>query len=263
MTDAAGIFTDGEAYERSTGQWSRAVGDIFLDWLSLPGNLRWLDVGCGTGVLMELILQRCAPRTISAIDPSTDQIEYAKSRLWAESIDCQVADAKDLPFDDNSFDAAVMALVIAFVGDQQRAIKEMRRVVQPGGTIATYIWDIPGGGHFQQPIREAIKSMGVDVPPNKTDDSTRSEALVDLFQSVGLDGVYGHTIEIQLEFPNFEDYWDSQTGISNATVLHIRAMSDADVERLKALLRTSLPADTFGRISYPARCNAVRGLVSK
>ena len=263
MAKAESFFTDGEAYERSTGQWSRAAGDIFLDWLSLPGDLRWLDVGCGTGVLTELILQRCAPRAISAIDPSADQIEFAKRRPSAGKIDYRVADAKELPLNNDSFDVAAMALVITFVGDQSKAVKEMRRVVRPGGTIATYIWDIAGGGHFQQPIREAIRSMGIDPPPNKTDDSTRGAALAELFRSAGLDDVVVHTIEIQLEFPNFEDYWDSQTGISNNTVRPIRAMSDADVERLKALLRASLPTDSDGRIFYPARCNAVRGIVAK
>ena len=79
MAEAKSFFTDGEAYERSTGRWSRAAGDIFLDWLSLPGDLRWLDVGYGTGVLTELLLQRRALRSISAIDPSADQIAFAKS----------------------------------------------------------------------------------------------------------------------------------------------------------------------------------------
>ena len=262
MAEADGVYIDGEAYERSTGQWSRAAGEVFLDWLSLPGDLRWLDVGCGTGAFTDLILRKCAPRAIGAIDPSADQIDFAKSRPSTVKIEYQVADAKDLPFDDHTFDVAAMALAITFVGDQPKAIKEMRRVVRPGGTVATYIWDIPGGGHFQQPIRDAIKSIGVDHLPNKTDDSTRRQALADLFRSAGLDDVEGRAIEIQLEFPNFEDYWDSQTGIVNNTIRPIRAMSDMDVERLKTDLRAGLPTDGDGRISYAARCNAVRGSVA-
>ena len=263
MAETRNPYIDGEAYEQCTGQWSRAAGEIFLDWLSIPGDLRWLDVGCGTGVLTDLIHQRCAPRVIRAIDPSADQIKFAKSRPSAGKVDYRIADAKDLPFEDDLFDVATMALAITFVGDQLKAVKEMRRVVRPGGTIATYIWDIPGGGHFQQPIREAIKSMGVDVPPNKTDDITRGEALAHLFRSAGLEEVSGHIIEIQMEFPNFEEYWDSQTVIANNTVRPIRAMSDSDVERLKALLRATLPTDSDGRITYSARCNAVRGFVPR
>ncbi len=65
MAEVEGDFTDGAAYERSTGQWSRAVGNIFLDWLSLPNDLRWLDVGHRTDHFVDFRIRaqsRCAER---------------------------------------------------------------------------------------------------------------------------------------------------------------------------------------------------------
>ena len=56
------------------GRWSRAVGEVFVDWLELPKGLAWLDVGCGTGIFTELVIERCAPSSMSAIDPSEGQI---------------------------------------------------------------------------------------------------------------------------------------------------------------------------------------------
>jgi hypothetical protein len=50
------LFTDGQSYERLMGRWSRAAGAAFLDWLSLPKGLNWLDVGCGTGAFTELVI---------------------------------------------------------------------------------------------------------------------------------------------------------------------------------------------------------------
>ncbi len=47
--NAAIRFDDGEAYERFMGRWSRAAGAPFLDWLAPPVQVRWLEVGCGTG----------------------------------------------------------------------------------------------------------------------------------------------------------------------------------------------------------------------
>ncbi len=61
MTETQSFFTDGEAYERMMGRWSRAAGEDFLDWLDLPQGLRWLDIGCGTGAFTQLLLDRCAP----------------------------------------------------------------------------------------------------------------------------------------------------------------------------------------------------------
>ena len=80
MGNTMSFFTDGQAYERLMGRWSRAAGETFLDWLSPPKGLNWLDVGCGTSAFTELVIDRCAPVHITAIDPAEDQIAYARNR---------------------------------------------------------------------------------------------------------------------------------------------------------------------------------------
>ena len=114
MGQADKLFTDGEAYERLMGRWSRLVGETFLDWLDVPNGLRWLDVGCGNGAFTEELIARCAPDTVTAIDPSDDQLAYARTRLGAKTANFQVGDAQKLPLPDGSFDVAIMALVISF-----------------------------------------------------------------------------------------------------------------------------------------------------
>jgi ubiquinone/menaquinone biosynthesis C-methylase UbiE len=49
-------FHDGAAYEQMMGVWSRSAGEVFLDWLAPPPELRWIDVGCGNGAFTELIV---------------------------------------------------------------------------------------------------------------------------------------------------------------------------------------------------------------
>jgi ubiquinone/menaquinone biosynthesis C-methylase UbiE len=49
MSESAAMFSDGKAYERFMGRWSRLAGERFLDWLDPPKGLRWVDVGCGNG----------------------------------------------------------------------------------------------------------------------------------------------------------------------------------------------------------------------
>src|SRR5262249_37189413 len=85
MSQTAGLFTDGEAYERLMGRWSRLTGDIFLDWLDSPANLRWLDVGCGNGAFTAALIERCAPAEVVGLDPSESQIAYARTRPGAKS----------------------------------------------------------------------------------------------------------------------------------------------------------------------------------
>jgi len=60
MTDSDKLCTDGEAYERLMGCWSRLVAETFLDWVDAPKNVRWLDVGCGNGAFTEELIARYA-----------------------------------------------------------------------------------------------------------------------------------------------------------------------------------------------------------
>lgn len=263
MTEAPSYFTDGAAYERLMGRWSRDAGVLFLDWLALPGGLRWLDVGCGTGAFTELVVESCSPREMSALDPSADQISFAQTRPSASQVDYRVGDAQALPFEDGEFDVAAMALAINFVPDPPTAIAEMKRVVRPGGMVATYHWDLAGKASVQGPLRKAVETMGITVPVSPRIEFTRLDTMRDLLGSAGFDDVAGHTIEIQCEFADFDDYWESQTGFATPATRPILAMSADEVKELKAILYERLPPDAAGRIAYTARANAVKGSVPK
>ena len=125
MADGENFFADGQAYDRTMGRLSRIAGERFLEWLSMPAALRWLDVGCGTGSFTELILERSAPSAISAIDPSEDQIVFAKSKLRRTQIDYRKGDAMSLPYNHDEFDVAVMALVIQHIPDPGKAMAKL------------------------------------------------------------------------------------------------------------------------------------------
>ena len=263
MAEVTGFFTDGEAYERQMGRWSRSAGEVFIDWLSLPPALRWLDVGCGTGAFTELVLDRCAPKEISGIDPAEDQIAFARSRPGAKRASFRVGDAQSLPFDDAAFDVAAMALVITFVPDPVKAVAEMKRVVKPGGTAATYMWDFLGKGFTQQPFDDAFEAMNLapPAPPRRANSSLNS--LNGFFQAAGLDRIETRVIEITVSYPNFDDYWASQTGLNNTMVQAMQKMTASEMARFKAYLQEHLPTDATGSIAYPAKANAIRGFVPK
>jgi ubiquinone/menaquinone biosynthesis C-methylase UbiE len=168
MADSAQVvrFADGEGYERFMGRWSRVAGRLFLDWLSLPSGLKWLDVGCGTSAFTEIIRESSGASEIIAIDPSTSQISYAQSRKGAEGIHFQVADARSMPFDDERFDVAASALVLNFIPDREKAVSEMRRVVRRGGTAAAYVWDFANRRGTSQHLHSAVSELeGRGIPP--------------------------------------------------------------------------------------------------
>ena len=143
MSETPNLFADGKAYERLMGRWSRLAGEKFLDWLNAPKNLKWLDVGCANGAFTEVLIARCSPASVIGVDPSEGQLAFARGRPGTKGVEFRVADAQALPFPNDSFDAATMALVIVFVPDPLKAARELARVVRPGGVAATYIGNFP------------------------------------------------------------------------------------------------------------------------
>ena len=79
MADAtrAHVWGNTATYEAYMGRWSRPVAEAVLAWLGLPPGLTWLDVGCGTGALTEVILDAADPREILGVDPSADFLATA------------------------------------------------------------------------------------------------------------------------------------------------------------------------------------------
>ncbi len=260
MIDPSLRFNDGAAYERMMGAWSRLAGSVFLDWLAPAPGLAWVDVGCGNGAFTELIVQRLAPREVQGVDPSGGQLLYARSRPGTKMASFRQGDAMALPFADNSFDAATMALVIFFVPEPARGVAEMARVVAPGGTVAAYAWDMDGGGFPLQPVMRELHAMDIVPAPAPHPDVSRMENLQRLWQGAGLVQIETRRIDVTRSFDDFDDFWTAST--SGSTVKPaIAAMPPEVLAELKSRVRGQVAIDAAGRVSYDAFANAVKGRV--
>ena len=111
-----------------------------------------------------MIVERCAPTEIHGIDPSAGQIAFARGRAGSSIAQYHLGDAEALPFPDNHFDAATMALVLFFVPDPAKSLAEMIRVVRPGGIVAVYMWDMLDGGFPIEPLLIELRAAGATVP---------------------------------------------------------------------------------------------------
>lgn len=259
MPDQTIRFEDGAAYEAMMGRWSLLVGQQFLDWLQAPGQASWVDVGCGNGAFTELIVQRCAPLAVQAIDPSDAQLAYARQRLPAGApVTWTKGDALQVPVADGSCDVAVMALVLFFVPDAAKGVAEMCRAVKPGGIVAAYHWDMLNKGFPLSAIGAEMLKFGLTPAMPPSVEASTVEASEALWTQAGLHGVRTTQITVERTFENFEEYWNSATG-SNM----IRGMIDAlPADRraaLKAGVRQRLEAGD-GRFTVSARANAVTGM---
>jgi SAM-dependent methyltransferase len=163
-----------------------------------------------------------------------------------------------LPFPDDTFDAAVMPLVIFFVPDPEKGVAEMARVVCPGGIVTAYAWDMTGGGFPYEVLLAEIRRMGIAVPTPPRPDASRMDALRDLWAGAGLEDVDTREIKVQRTFAGFDDYWAAIHGGPSISP-KLAAMKPQECVRLKERMRALLPVDADGRITYGARANAVMG----
>ena len=251
-------FDNGAAYEDYMGKWSQLAGERFIDWLAPATGARWLDVGCGNGAFTEILAARCAPAALHGIDPSAEQLTFARQRPALATAQLQTGDAMALPYAAGTFDIAVMPLVIFFVPEPAKGVAEMARVLAPGGIAAAYAWDMHGGGFPYNALRLAITELGYVVPAPPSPEASRLEALQALWQEAGLREVQTCAIEVQRSYASFDDYWRIVRGGPSVGAT-LATMAPADIERLQTQLRASLPIAADGSISYSARAHAVKG----
>lgn len=257
-------WEDGGAYERFMGRWSRQAATEFLTWLDVAPGRRWLDVGCGTGALLEAIAAERSPSALVAVDPAEDYVAAAAARLGARA-HVRVGDARALPFAADEFDVVVSGLVLNFVPDPVAAVSEMRRVTRPGGTVAAYVWDYAEGMQFLRYFWDA--AIEVDPAARSADEGvrfpiSRPDPLADVFRSAGLSQVKGGEIEVPTIFRDFDDYWMPFVGGPGPAPGYVAAVTETQRNRLRERLRASLPAQANGAIALTARAWCVRGETS-
>jgi ubiquinone/menaquinone biosynthesis C-methylase UbiE len=261
MAEAAIDFVDAGGYERFMGRWSRAVAPQFLRWMNPRQRARWLDVGCGTGILSEAVVDLCDPASLTGIDSSVAQIEQASSAVTDRRAKFKQADAMQLPFPDGSFDYAASALVINFIPDPMRAVIEMRRVTAPGGAVGGFVWDFGNELSPSWPLRHAMRMFGAEVPAIPGTAHSNGAALHALFMHAGLQAIDSRTIDVTLAYANLDDFWKAQTPSYSPTTKILNAMSESERRRLKRAVQEALPSGPHGKIEYSARANAIRANV--
>jgi ubiquinone/menaquinone biosynthesis C-methylase UbiE len=243
-----------ESYDRFMGVYSVQLAPQLAELAGVEPGQRVLDVGCGPGALSTELVTRLGPAAVTAVDPSETFVAAARERLPGVAV--EQASAEQLPFPDDSFDAAIAQLVVHFMSDPVAGLAEMGRVTRPGGVVAACVWDHAGGRSPLSPFWESARVL----EPRGDDEAglpgTREGHLQELFEAAGLGQIEDTTLSASIEYQTFEEWWEPFTfGIGPAGAFVARLGAER-VGELRELCRERLPAAPF---TITARAWASRG----
>jgi SAM-dependent methyltransferase len=261
MTTPSDVWASGAAYEPFVGRWSRLVARQFLAWLGLAREQRWLDVGCGTGILTRTILEQAHPAAVVGLDPSAGFLAFARTQTADTRASFEAGDARTVPFAPDTFDVTVAGLALNFVPDPARGVAEMARVTRRGGTVGVYVWDYAGEMQMLRSFWDAavaIDPSALDLDEGRRFPICRPERLRELFE-VELNAVDATAINVPTDFRDFDDFWTPFLGGQGPASSYVAALDEDRRSALRARLRATLPTAPDGSIHLTARAWALRG----
>ena len=256
------VWASGDAYEPYIGRWSQLVAHELLAWIGVPHGARWLDVGCGTGALTDVIVREARPAAVQSVDPSPAYVAFARRRVPDPRAAFIVADARSLPQRTGSVDVVVSGLALNFIPRPEVALAEIARVVRADGVAAAYVWDYAERMQLIRHFWDA--AVALDPEASSLDEARRfpdcnPAALDAAFRRAGYAAVETRAIDVPTRFRDFDDFWTPFLGGQGPAPGYAMSLSEPRRARLCERLRATLPSAADGSIDLIARAWAVRG----
>ena len=251
-----GFDVAAEAYDRYMGRYSRQLSPQLADLAGVRHGHRVLDVGCGPGALTAELVTRLGPADVAAVDPSEPFVAAARARN--PGVEVLLASAEQLPFADQSFDAALAQLVVHFMSEPVAGLAEMARVTRREGVVAACVWDHGGAQGPLSQFWDAARSLDPGVHDESHLAGVREGHLAELFETAGLREIEESALSARLEHASFDAWWEPFTHAVGPGGAYVAGLDAERQAELREACRAMLPAGPF---VITARAWAARGIV--
>ena len=206
--EASGWESRADPYDRFFGPVTDRVAEPLLDAAQVGSGMKVLDLATGPGYVAGRAASRHA--NVIGIDIAAAMVALAGSRH--PGLTFQVADAENLPFADETFDAIVGNFVLPHLGQHELAVAEWARVLVPGGMLALSMWDSPEHNRLLGVVSDAVASVDMSAPTGipagpPTFQFSPDDALTGLVESAGFQGPMVERIRFTHPVPDAEQFW--------------------------------------------------------
>lgn len=246
------MFESDSAYDAFMGRYSRRLAPVFADFAGIGAAERIADVGAGTGALSTELAARGL--RVAAADPSPRFIDALHERL--PDVDARVAPAEELPWADETFDAALAQLVVAFMRDAAAGVQEMRRVVKPGGVVAVCMWDREGM-EMLAAVARAQRALASDTPTGEARIRYRTREEIEPLFADGFDDMQTELIETDAAYTGFDEFWSALSGGAGPAGAWLATLEDERRAAAQEEVRRQL-GDPDGAFTLTAKAWATR-----
>ncbi|HSS80290.1 MAG TPA: class I SAM-dependent methyltransferase [Gaiellaceae bacterium] len=247
----------GDSYDRFMGRWSVELAPVFADYGRVEAGQQVLDVGCGSGVLTAELARRVGEENVAGVDPSP-LLEACRDRV--PGADLRQGAAEDLPWADDSFDAALAQLVVHFMADPVAGVAEMARVTRPGGAVAACTWDFADGMEMLRIYWESARAVDPDAPSEERLFG-RPEELLELWRATGLEDAQVEPLEATRSYEDFHELWNTFLLGAGPSGQFLIAQEHETQEAIRREYFGRL-GEPRGRFELRARAWAARGRVT-
>jgi ubiquinone/menaquinone biosynthesis C-methylase UbiE len=253
-------------YEMAMGRWSRRLARKLIDFGSVASGETVLDAGCGTGSLTEVLASNTGAASIVGVDVEEMYLEAARQKIRDQRVAFQNSDVTALPFADDTFDRAYSSLVLQFVPETLKAVREMRRVVRPGGNVIAAVWDSFGGVPDKRLCWDTAATLGLASDAALRNfyfrPMTKPGDMAAAWNSVGLRQIEQSSIAIRIEYSDFADYWRPIESGEGSLGKLVTSQSPDNLNRLKdAVRKVYLSGAPDGPRSFSATTWVCKGCV--
>ena len=193
-----------------------------LDAARVTAGTRLLDAGCGAGLLALLASLRGA--SVTALDASAGLLAIARERLPGAEV--REGDLEALPFADSSFDAVTAVNSVFYAAHMSAAMRELARVVRPGGRVVVTAWGPPERCEFLTAVMPGVASLMPPPPPGAQPPHpgalSEPGALQSLLVQAGLRFLEEGEVACPFVFPDADASWrgNASAGVNQAAIGH-------------------------------------------